>query len=192
MELLTDVGGLAQDVGKGIAIFIDEIQDLQPDDVSAVCAACHELSQTGLPVIVVGAGLPHVPAVFSASKSYSERLFRYSRIDRLDRAAAAQALQAPAEDEGAHFTEDALATMYEATGGVTRTSSRRTGRSPGIWPPQSPITADDVAMAAPEAESELAIGFFGSRFERATPPGGAGVPAGDGRCGVREPPRHRR
>ena len=33
----------------------------------------------------------------------------------------------------------------------------------------SPITADDVAMAAPVAEAELAVGFFGSRYDRATP-----------------------
>ena len=33
----------------------------------------------------------------------------------------------------------------------------------------SPITADDVAMAAPAAEAELAVGFFGSRYDRATP-----------------------
>src|SRR5689334_22410391 len=77
VELFTDVGGLAADVGKGIAVFVDEMQDLTPEDVSAVCAACHEISQSGLPVIVVGAGLPHLPAVLSASKSYSERLFRY-------------------------------------------------------------------------------------------------------------------
>ena len=32
-----------------------------------------------------------------------------------------------------------------------------------------PISADDVRVAAPEAEAELAVGFFGSRFERATP-----------------------
>ena len=63
VELFTDLGGLAADVGKGIAIFIDEMQDLGPDDVSALCAACHEISQSGLPVIVVGAGLPHLPAV---------------------------------------------------------------------------------------------------------------------------------
>ena len=31
------------------------------------------------------------------------------------------------------------------------------------------ISADDVRMAAPEAEAELAVGFFGSRYERATP-----------------------
>ncbi|RYJ05272.1 MAG: ATP-binding protein, partial [Actinomycetales bacterium] len=79
VELLADVGGLAADVGKGVAVFIDEMQDLGPDDVSALCAACHEISQSGLPIIVVGAGLPHLPAVLSASKSYSERLFRYQR-----------------------------------------------------------------------------------------------------------------
>ena len=38
------------------------------DDVSALCAACHELSQHGAPLIVVGAGLPHLPAVLSASQ----------------------------------------------------------------------------------------------------------------------------
>ena len=61
VELFTDLGGLAADVGKGVAVFIDEMQDLGPDDVSALCAACHEISQSGLPVIVVGAGLPHLP-----------------------------------------------------------------------------------------------------------------------------------
>jgi hypothetical protein len=35
--------------------------------------------------------------------------------------------------------------------------------------PASPIGIVDVQVAAPEAESELAVGFFGSRFERATP-----------------------
>jgi len=35
--------------------------------------------------------------------------------------------------------------------------------------PRSPIAADDVRLAAPEAEAELAVGFFGSRLERATP-----------------------
>ena len=28
---------------------------------------------------------------------------------------------------------------------------------------------DDVRVAAPEAETELGVGFFGSRYERATP-----------------------
>jgi hypothetical protein len=155
-------------MGRGIAVFIDEMQDLGADDVSALCAACHELSQSGLPLIVVGAGLPHLPAVLSASKSYSERLFRYQRIDRLSREAADRALTAPAEDEDAAYTDDALAAMYAATGGYPY-FIQAYGKAVWDLAPQSPITADDVKVAAPEAEEELAVGFFGSRYERATP-----------------------
>lgn len=168
VELFADVGGLAADVGKGVAVFIDEMQDLGPDDVSALCAACHEISQSGLPVIVVGAGLPHLPAVLSASKSYSERLFRYQRIDRLLRDAADVALSAPAQTEDAAFSDEALAAMYEATGGYPY-FIQAYGKAVWDVAPSSPVTVADVAVAAPEAEAELAVGFFGSRYERATP-----------------------
>jgi DNA polymerase III delta prime subunit len=168
VELLTDVGGLAADVGRGVAIFIDEMQDLAPEDISALCAACHEISQNGLPVIVVGAGLPHLPAVLSASKSYSERLFKYSRIDRLDRSSADLALQLPAKDEGAEFHADALEAMYAATGGYPY-FIQAYGKVAWDSAPGSPITGEDIRVAAPEAEAELAVGFFGSRYERATP-----------------------
>ena len=33
----------------------------------------------------------------------------------------------------------------------------------------SPIRVADVREAAPEAEAELAVGFFGARYDRATP-----------------------
>jgi len=168
VELLTDLGGLAAESGRGIAVFLDEMQDVGADDVSALCAACHEISQAGLPVIVVGAGLPHLPAVLSASKSYSERLFGYQRIDRLSRAEADQALTSPAAEEDAAFTDEALAALYEATGGYPY-FIQAYGKTVWDLAPGSPITAADVAVAAPEAQRELAVGFFGSRYERATP-----------------------
>ena len=168
VELLSDVGGLAADTGRGVAVFIDEMQDLEPADLSALCAAVHEISQTGLPFVVVGAGLPHLPAVLSASKSYSERLFRYSRIDRLDVAAAELALRVPAQDEEADFAADALQALYGATAGYPY-FVQAYGKAVWDVAPRSPITADDVRVAAPEAEAELAVGFFGSRYERATP-----------------------
>src|SRR5512139_2258771 len=146
VELFTDLGGLAADVGKGVAVFIDEMQDLGPDDVSALCAACHELSQSGLPVIVVGAGLPHLPAVLSASKSYSERLFRYARIDRLDRAAADFALLAPAEREQVTFTRDALDALYAAADGYPY-FVQAYGKVAWDVAPESPITDGDVKVA---------------------------------------------
>jgi hypothetical protein len=167
-ELFTDAASIATDVGTGIALFIDEMQDVQTDDVSALCAACHELSQLGAPLIVVGAGLPHLPAVLSASKSYSERLFRYQRIDRLDRLAADHALIAPAEREGVEYDAKALDAMYDASGGYPY-FVQAYGKATWDHAPRSPITADDVRVAAPEAEAELGVGFFGSRYERATP-----------------------
>jgi hypothetical protein len=168
VELLSDAAGLAADVGKGVALFIDEMQDVQGDDVSAICAACHELSQQGAPLIVVGAGLPHLPAVLSASKSYSERLFRYLRIDRLDRPAADRALLAPAEREEVTFEPEALDALYAAADGYPY-FVQAYGKVTWDVAAASPITAADVAMAAPVAEAELAVGFFGSRYDRATP-----------------------
>ena len=168
VELFTDAASVATDVGTGVALFIDEMQDLSVDDISALCAACHELSQTGAPLIVVGAGLPHLPALLSASKSYSERLFRYQRIDRLDRIAADLALSAPADREQVEYEEKALDALYEASGGYPY-FVQAYGKATWDHAPRSPITAADVRVAAPEAEAELAVGFFGSRYERATP-----------------------
>ncbi|SDP65524.1 AAA ATPase domain-containing protein [Klenkia soli] len=168
VELLSDAAGVAADTGSGIALFIDEMQDVQPDDVSAICAACHELSQQGAPLIVVGAGLPHLPAVLSASKSYSERLFRYLRIDRLDRAAADRALVGPAEREDVAFTPGALDALYAAADGYPY-FVQAYGKVTWDLAATTPITEDDVAVAAPAAEAELAVGFFGSRYDRATP-----------------------
>jgi hypothetical protein len=167
-ELLSDAASVAADLGVGIALFIDEMQDVPSPDVSALCAATHELSQSGGPLIVVGAGLPHLPSVLSASKSYSERLFRYATIDRLDRQAADIALLAPAHREGADFQLDALDALYAAADGYPY-FVQAYGKVTWDVATASPVTPGDVAMAAPLAEGELAVGFFGSRYERATP-----------------------
>src|SRR5690606_28691971 len=106
--------------------------------------------------------------VLSASKSYSERLFRYQRIDRLPREAADRALVGPASEEGSEFTPEALDAMYTATAGYPY-SIPAYGKAGWDVSPSSTISAQDILVAAPEAESELAVGFFGSRFGRATP-----------------------
>jgi hypothetical protein len=168
VELLADVSGLADGVGGGIAVFIDEMQDVNAVDLSALCAACHEIGQQNRSLVVIGAGLPHLPTVLSAAKSYSERLFRFARIDRLDRAAADLALRSPAQEEQADFTDEALDAMYAVTGGYPY-FVQSYGKAVWDVAPRTPITAADVAIAVPEAERELAVGFFGSRFERATP-----------------------
>lgn len=168
VELFTEVAEMAGDVGTGVALLIDEMQDVAPDDVSALCAACHEMSQSRAPLVVVGAGLPHLPAVLSAAKSYSERLFRYVRIDRLDRDDVNRAVVAPVQREDAEISPEALDVLHQTSGGYPY-FVQAYGKAAWDAAPASPIGIADVQMAAPEAEAELAVGFFGSRYERATP-----------------------
>ena len=117
VELFTDVATLAGDLGVGVALFVDEMQDIATPELAALCGACHEISQQGAPLLVVGAGLPHLPVALAASKSYAERLFRYVSVDRLPREMADRAWRLPAAEEGVEFEDDALDELYRLTDG---------------------------------------------------------------------------
>lgn len=168
VELFTDVAELAGDLGVGIGLFVDEMQDLAADELAAVCGAVHEISQQGAPLLVVGAGLPHLPVALAASKSYAERLFRYVSVDRLPRDDADRALLRPAAEEGVAYEQDALDELYRLTDGYPY-FVQAYGKVTWDVAVGSPIRFSDVKEAAPEAEAELAVGFFGARYDRATP-----------------------
>jgi hypothetical protein len=168
IELFTDVASLAGDLGVGIALFIDEMQDIPAPELGALCGACHEISQQGAPLLVVGAGLPHLPVALAASKSYAERLFRYVSVDRLPREMAERAWTLPADSEDVGYEATALDELYRLTDGYPY-FVQAYGKVTWDVALGSPIRAEDVQAAAPEAESELAVGFFGARYDRATP-----------------------
>jgi hypothetical protein len=151
-----------------VALFVDEMQDVAPAELAALCGAFHEISQRNAPVLVVGAGLPHLPVALAASKSYAERLFRYVAVDRLPREMAERAWSLPAKEEGVDFEPAALDALYAHTDGYPY-FVQALGKVTWDVALGSPVTAADVAEAAPVAEAELAVGFFGSRFDRATP-----------------------
>ena len=168
MELFTEAGQVRADIGVGLALFIDELQDSPAHDISAICGACHELCQTGGPLIVVGAGLPHLPSVLSAP----QELLRTAVPVRIDRSAAPGLGRSGADrpgrsGRGAKFTTDALTALYKRPTG-TRISCRRTARSPGTWP-RTARYRERRRWPARRREAELAVGFFGCRYERATP-----------------------
>ncbi|MGH3356809.1 MAG: ATP-binding protein, partial [Nocardioidaceae bacterium] len=162
-ELFADVADLARDLGVGVSLFVDEMQDTPSSELAALCAACHEISQQGAPLIVVGAGLPHLPVALSASRSYAERLFRYVVVDRLPRDAADRALRIPAATEDADFHDEALDELYALTDGYPY-FVQAYGKVAWDAAPDSPIRTADVLEAAPEADAELAVGFFGTRY----------------------------
>lgn len=168
IELFTDVAALAGDLGVGIALFIDEMQDLPSAELGALCGACHEISQQGAPLLVVGAGLPHLPVALAASRSYAERLFRYVSVDRLPREMAERAWIVPAASEDATYEPKALDELYRLTDGYPY-FVQAYGKVTWDVAVDTPIRWSDVMQAAPEAEAELAVGFFGARYDRATP-----------------------
>ena len=58
------------------------MQNLTPDELAAICQACHEAGQHNKPFFVVGAGLPNLPGVLADARSFAERLFVYTSIGR--------------------------------------------------------------------------------------------------------------
>jgi hypothetical protein len=144
------------------------MQDISTPELAALCGACHEISQQSAPLVVVGAGLPHLPVALAASKSYAERLFRYASVDRLPREMADRAWRLPAAEEGVEFEDDALDELYRLTDGYPY-FVQAYGKVTWDAAVGSPIRTTDVRAAAPEAEAELAVGFFGARYDRATP-----------------------
>ena len=110
----------------------------------------------------------NLPVALAASKSYAERLFRYVVVDRLPREMADRALLRPAAEEGADYDPEALDELYRLTDGYPY-FVQAYGKVTWDAAVTSPIQVSDVSEAAPEAERELAVGFFGARYDRATP-----------------------
>lgn len=159
---------LGKKSGKALAIFIDEMQDMEPELLSGLVVAQHRASQENWPFYVFGAGLPNLPAVLADTRSYSERLFDYREIGALRPEEARNALVEPAEKMGGRFTDEALTAMLDAAEGYPY-FLQEFGQS--IWQcaPASPFTGDDAMVALQEGITKLDQGFYRSRWDRATP-----------------------
>lgn len=100
-DLFTVIGQAAQAAGKGWILLIDEVQYLSGSDLSALIVAIHSISQAGLQVLLIGAGLPQVARLAGEAKSYAERLFIYPKVGALDHASAIRAVEKPIMEENA-------------------------------------------------------------------------------------------
>jgi hypothetical protein len=167
-EVLLELGRTARDAGTGVAVFFDEMQFADTQELGAVLAALHRIGQRMLPVAAVCAGLPQLASRLVEASSYAERLFSYHEVGELSPDAAAAALTVPAEREGVTYAPDALAYLLE-----------RTGRYPFfiqtygkyVWQiaQRSPIDMAAARSADSVAQDQLDSGFHRSRWNRATP-----------------------
>lgn len=166
-DLLLALGRAAQAAEGGVAILIDEIQYLSIQDFSALIVAMHRVTQKNLPVILFGAGLPQIARLAGDAKSYSERLFRYPPVDKLDRESALEAIERPLVEEGAAITQEAVEQIYTRTQGYPY-FLQEWGYHSWDVADASPITPDDVEAAGVDAINRLDEDFFRVRFDRLT------------------------
>lgn len=167
-ELLEAVGAAAADRRTAVVLFIDELQYVAEPQLAALISALHNASQSQLPITMLAAGLPQLLGRMGRAKSYAERLFEFSPIDRLDEPAARAALVLPAEHEGAAYEEAAVAEILRQTRGYPY-FLQEWGKNSWNVAEDSPIEAADARQATVQALAELDAGFFRVRFDRLTP-----------------------
>ncbi|MGH8587626.1 MAG: ATP-binding protein [Gammaproteobacteria bacterium] len=167
-QLFTEVGQVAKEHDTGVAFLIDEMQFLKREEMEALAAAMHRMSQRQLPIALAGTGLPQLPGLMVEAKSYAERLFSYPKLDRLEDDAARDALLLPAREEHVDYESTAIGQILELSGNYPA-FLQAYGKEAWNTAPKSPITLDDVAAATPIVQAKLDDEFFHTRFEKATP-----------------------
>lgn len=167
-DLLTAAGEAAMSRQSGIFLAIDEVQYLSVEEIAALITAIHRTVQLDQPVVLVGAGLPQLPGLTGEAKSYAERLFDFPEIGSLNEPDASDALQIPAEAQGAAFEVDALRRIADEARGYPY-FLQEWGYHVWNAAPASRITAADVESARPRVIRQLDQNFFLVRFDRLTP-----------------------
>jgi hypothetical protein len=167
-DLLLTTGEAARGHDTAIAIFVDELQYVEEDQLASLITALHRCAQKQLPVTLIGAGLPQIVGQTGRAKSYAERLFDFPEIGPLDDDAARIALSAPAEKAHVFFDTDALDEILEKTRGYPY-FLQEWGKHAWSVATASPISLDDVRLATIRALADLDASFFRVRFDRLTP-----------------------
>lgn len=166
--LLLAVAEAAEARGLSVVLFIDEMQYLTEDELSALIMAIHKVTQKQLPFLLIGAGLPQLVGITGKSKSYAERLFDFPNVGALMAQDAKDALKTPVNREGVEFEPAALDRIIETTEGYPYFLQEWGYHSWNIAD-SSPISLDAVKAAHAAVIQRLDESFFRVRFDRLTP-----------------------
>lgn len=167
-NLFVAVGEAAEERQAPVIILVDEIQYLKKEELSALIMALHKMQQRQLPMVLIGAGLPILPARAGESKSYAERLFNFPVIGPLSETEAFKALQDPVIKAGVEFEVAALAEIFRLTQGYPY-FLQEWGYQAWNQATASPITLQVVKVATETVIRRLDENFFRVRFDRLTP-----------------------
>ena len=167
VKLLKDLAAAAEEEGVGVAVLIDEAQDLSVEELTAVCATAHIAGQQGWRLLFALAGLPSLPRVLAEAKSYAERLFVFERIEHLPVQLAREALIVPADGEGATWAEEAVSFVVRETSGYPY-FLQQFGQETWNYATGPELGVTDAHVGAARGRAALDSGFFRARWDRAT------------------------
>ena len=166
-KLIHDLAGAAEEAGVGLAVLVDEAQDLAVDELTTLCTIAHAAAQDSWPVLFAFAGLPSLPRILAEAKSYAER-FQYSKIEQIDETVVAAALTIPAAQEDATWDDDAV-DFVVAESGRYPYFLQQYGQETWNIAAGPNITLRDAELGVLQGNNQLDNGFFRVRWDRATP-----------------------
>jgi hypothetical protein len=167
VELLREIGQTAASAGSGALFLVDEMHNLDASSLAAVCMAFQAVSRDGLPVALVGAGLPDLQVRLMKAKPYADRLFQYRELGRLRQLEARVALLKPAGNLGLELEKDAALEVVRLAAGYPY-FLQEYGRELWNAVEASPVTTADVEEVRDLVQEQLAHSFYGTRLDLAT------------------------
>ena len=163
-KLIQDLAAAAEEEEVGLAILIDEAQDLSPAELIAICAIAHAAAQDDWRVLFALAGLPSLPRVLAEAKSYAER-FNYEKIEELRGPIAAEALTKPAAGDGVNWEPSAIELIVNESAGYPY-FLQQFGQDTWNEATGPTITYTDARVGAANGRAALDSGFFRARWDR--------------------------
>lgn len=167
-RVLLDLATAAAEEGTGLAVLIDEAQDLSTDELVAVCSVAHRAGQLGLPLMIALAGLPDLRRRLAEAKSYAERLFTYQSIQQLPRELAQDALTRPAAMEGVTWAADAVDRVVHTADGYPYFLQQFGQDTWDYAHGDHTLTLHDAEVGIARGQAHLDDGFYRTRWDRAT------------------------
>lgn len=165
-KIIKDLSLAAQEQGSGLAILVDEAQDLAATELSALAEAAQAAATDDWPFLLGLAGLPSLPQVLSDAKSYTER-YRYEAIEKLTSEEATRALKEPANAKDIQWDDDA-AEHVVAESGRYPYFIQQFGQDTWELATGGPIDLGDAKQGVLKGLNQLDAGFFRARWDRAT------------------------
>lgn len=166
-EVLKAAARAAREADTAIGLYIDELQNMDIAAMRGIIVALHHAAQDGLPLYLVGSGLPSIRALVGKSKTYAERMFNYREIGALSEQDVAVAISKPFGDAGVDVTTAAIGKIFTYSGGYPYFLQEYGYQ---LWLEIEGEKIDEalVDRALPLVHDRLDENFFDVRYERVT------------------------